>query len=81
LIGDALEIAAAVGHGTRRFHLVGDDWGGSLAGQIVDQHPNRLASLYLIARVLVDGGTHAAAEHITPTRRAYFIGDACWRFV
>ena len=31
LIGDALDIVAAAGHGEWRFHLVGHDWGGSLA--------------------------------------------------
>jgi predicted alpha/beta-fold hydrolase len=45
LIGDALDIAAAAGHGDRRFHFVGHDWGASLAWQIADQHPDRLAPL------------------------------------
>ena len=30
LIGDALDIVDGAGHGERRFHLVGHDWGGSL---------------------------------------------------
>jgi pimeloyl-ACP methyl ester carboxylesterase len=50
LIGDALEIAAAFGHRERRFHLVGHDWGGSLAWQIADQSPERLASLTILSR-------------------------------
>jgi pimeloyl-ACP methyl ester carboxylesterase len=50
LIGDALDIVAAVGHGNRRFHLVGHDWGASLAWQIADQHPERLASLTILSR-------------------------------
>jgi pimeloyl-ACP methyl ester carboxylesterase len=50
LIGDALDIAAALGHGNRRFHLVGHDWGGSLAWHIADQHPERLASLTMLSR-------------------------------
>jgi hypothetical protein len=37
LIGDALDIVPAVGHGDRRFHLVGHDWGASLASQIADR--------------------------------------------
>jgi pimeloyl-ACP methyl ester carboxylesterase len=41
---------AAVGHGDRRFHLVGHDWGASLAWQIADQHPERLASLTILSR-------------------------------
>ena len=31
LVGDALDIVAAAGHGGGRFHLVGHDWGGSLS--------------------------------------------------
>lgn len=50
LIGDAFDIVAAVGHGDRRFHLVGHDWGASLAWQIADQHPERLASLTILSR-------------------------------
>jgi pimeloyl-ACP methyl ester carboxylesterase len=50
LVGDALDIVAAVGHRGRRFHLVGHDWGASLAWQIADQHPERLASLTILSR-------------------------------
>jgi pimeloyl-ACP methyl ester carboxylesterase len=50
LISDALEIAAALGHGERRFHLAGHDWGASLAWQIADQSPERLASLTILSR-------------------------------
>jgi pimeloyl-ACP methyl ester carboxylesterase len=50
LIGDALDIAAALGHADRRFHLVGHDWGGSLAWHIADRHPERLASLTMLSR-------------------------------
>ncbi len=50
LIADALEIVAALGHGDRRFHLVGHDWGASLAWHIADQHPERLASLTILSR-------------------------------
>ena len=39
LIGDALDIVAAVGGEGRRFHLVGHDWGGSLSWIIADRHP------------------------------------------
>jgi pimeloyl-ACP methyl ester carboxylesterase len=37
LIGDALDIVKAAGHGDRRFHLVGHDWGGSLSWLIADR--------------------------------------------
>ena len=50
LIGDALDIVAAVGHGERRFHLVGHDWGGSLSWIIADRWPERIASLTMLSR-------------------------------
>ena len=50
LIGDAFDVVAAVGHGDPRFHLVGHDWGASLAWQIADQHSERLASLTILSR-------------------------------
>jgi pimeloyl-ACP methyl ester carboxylesterase len=50
LVGDAMAIAAACEHGSRRFHLVGHDWGGSIAWGIADRHPERLASLTVLSR-------------------------------
>src|SRR3712207_2374584 len=51
LIRDALDLAAAAGHGApRRFHLVGHDWGGSLAWEIAARHPERLRSLTMLSR-------------------------------
>ena len=50
LIRDVFDLVAAVGHGDRRFHLVGHDWGGSLAWHIADQNPERLASLTMLSR-------------------------------
>jgi pimeloyl-ACP methyl ester carboxylesterase len=50
LIGDALDIVQAVGHGDRRFHLVGHDWGGSLSWIIADRWPERVASLTMLSR-------------------------------
>jgi pimeloyl-ACP methyl ester carboxylesterase len=50
LINDALDIVAAIGHSDRRFHLVVHDWGASLAWQIADQHPERLASPTILCR-------------------------------
>ena len=44
LIADALDIVAALGHGARRFHLVGHDWGGSLAWEIAGRHPEQLGA-------------------------------------
>jgi pimeloyl-ACP methyl ester carboxylesterase len=50
LMADAMVVAAACGHGERRFHLVGHDWGGSIAWGIADKHPDRLASLTVLSR-------------------------------
>ena len=50
LIGDALDLVAATGHGERRFHLVGHDWGASLAWAIAYRQPERLGSLTILSR-------------------------------
>jgi pimeloyl-ACP methyl ester carboxylesterase len=50
LMDDAMAIVAASGHGDRRFHLVGHDWGGSLSWALADRHPDRLASLTVLSR-------------------------------
>ena len=50
LVADAMAIAAACGRADRRFHLVGHDWGGSLAWAIADRYPERLASLTILSR-------------------------------
>ena len=50
LIDDALAIAAATGHGDARFHLVGHDWGGSIAWGLADRSHERLASLTILSR-------------------------------
>ena len=36
--------------GLTQFHLVGHDWGGSIAWGIADQYPERLASLTILSR-------------------------------
>jgi pimeloyl-ACP methyl ester carboxylesterase len=50
LMADAMNIAATCGHGARRFHLVGHDFGGSIAWAIAERHPDRLASLTVLSR-------------------------------
>jgi pimeloyl-ACP methyl ester carboxylesterase len=50
LMADAMNIVAACGHAQRRFHLVGHDWGGSIAWGIADRHADRLASLTVLSR-------------------------------
>jgi pimeloyl-ACP methyl ester carboxylesterase len=50
LMDDAIAIVAASGHGERRFHLAGHDWGGSIAWALADRYPQRLASLTVLSR-------------------------------
>jgi pimeloyl-ACP methyl ester carboxylesterase len=49
LVADAMAIAARCGR-AERFHLIGHDWGGSLAWAIADRYPERLASLTILSR-------------------------------
>ena len=50
LVADAIAIADTCGASGQRFHLVGHDWGGSLAWGIADRHPDHLASLTVLSR-------------------------------
>ncbi len=50
LMDDAMAIVAASGYGDARFHLVGHDWGGSIAWGLADRHHERLASLAILSR-------------------------------
>jgi pimeloyl-ACP methyl ester carboxylesterase len=50
LVTDALEVVAAAGHGGKRFHLVGHDWGGQVSWGVAAAHPQRLASLTVLSR-------------------------------
>src|SRR2546430_4722028 len=50
LMDDAMAIVAASGDNHRRFHLVGHDWGGSIAWALADRFPERLASLTILSR-------------------------------
>jgi pimeloyl-ACP methyl ester carboxylesterase len=50
LMDDAMAIVAASGYGDSRFHLVGHDWGGSIAWSIADRYPLRLKSLSVLSR-------------------------------
>ena len=50
LMDDAMAISAASGYGDHRFHLVGHDWGGSIAWALADRFPERLASLTILSR-------------------------------
>jgi pimeloyl-ACP methyl ester carboxylesterase len=48
LVDDPMQIASKLG--LTRFHLVGHDWGGSIAWGIADRHHERLASLTILSR-------------------------------
>jgi pimeloyl-ACP methyl ester carboxylesterase len=50
LMDDAMAIVAASGYRDRRFHLVGHDWGGSIAWALANRYPDRLASLTVLSR-------------------------------
>jgi len=50
LMADAMDVVAACGIGERRFHVVGHDWGGSIAWGLADKYPDRLASLTVLSR-------------------------------
>jgi pimeloyl-ACP methyl ester carboxylesterase len=50
LMDDAMAIADACGNGAARFHLVGHDWGGSIAWALADRFAPRLASLAVLSR-------------------------------
>jgi pimeloyl-ACP methyl ester carboxylesterase len=50
LMDDAIAIVAACGYEQSRFHLVGHDWGGSIAWSLADRFSQRLASLTVLSR-------------------------------
>jgi pimeloyl-ACP methyl ester carboxylesterase len=50
LMDDAMAMVAASGYGSHRFHLVGHDWGGSIAWGLADRYKERLASLTILSR-------------------------------
>ena len=87
LIGDAMAIAAACRWADRRFHLVGHDWGGSIAWGIADRYPDRLATLTILSRphpnafnralAMPDGDQARRSRHHT----AFLEADAAARLV
>jgi pimeloyl-ACP methyl ester carboxylesterase len=93
LMDDAMQIAAACDAACGRFHLVGHDWGGSIAWGIADKHPERLASLTVLSRphpnafnralALPDGEQARRSRHhrwfLEPDAGAKVLADgACW---
>ncbi len=45
-----MAIVAASSYRDARFHLVGHDWGGSIAWSLADRYPQRIASLTVLSR-------------------------------
>ena len=82
LVEDAMAIAAACGDADRRFHLVGHDWGGSIAWGIADKYPERLASLTVLSRPHPNAFNRALAlpdgeqKHRSRHHRAFLEPDA-----
>jgi pimeloyl-ACP methyl ester carboxylesterase len=82
LVDDAMAIAAAYGYADRRFHLVGHDWGGSIAWGIADKYPHRLASLTVLSRPHPNAFNRALAlpdgdqKHRSRHHRAFLEPDA-----
>jgi pimeloyl-ACP methyl ester carboxylesterase len=50
LVDDAIAVAARCGRTAARLHVVGHDWGGSIAWGIADRYPERVASLTVLSR-------------------------------
>jgi pimeloyl-ACP methyl ester carboxylesterase len=82
LVGDVVAIVEACGTGGRRFHLVGHDWGGSIAWGIADRYPERLASLTVLSRPHPNAFNRALAlpdgeqQHRSRHHREFLAPDA-----
>jgi pimeloyl-ACP methyl ester carboxylesterase len=91
LIDDAMAIAAASGYSEARFHLVGHDWGGSIAWGLADRSHERLASLTILSRPhpnafnralqMVDGEQASRSKHhkwfLEPDAADVVLADDC----
>jgi pimeloyl-ACP methyl ester carboxylesterase len=81
LVGDVIDLAAACGHGSGRFHLVGHDWGGQVSWGVADRHPERLASLTILSRPHPSSFVHALQapdgdqKHRSRHHRAFLSAD------
>ena len=82
LVEDASAVVAACRDGEPRFHLVGHDWGGSIAWGIADKYPDRLASLTVLSRPHPNAFNRALAlpdgeqKHRSRHHRAFLEPDA-----
>ena len=75
-----MQIASKLG--LTRFHLVGHDWGGSIAWGIADKYPERLGSLTILSRPHPNAFNRALAlrdgdqKHRSRHHRAFLEPDA-----
>ena len=80
LVDDPMRLADKLG--LSRFHLVGHDWGGSIAWGIAKDHPDRLASLTILSRPHPNAFNRALAlpdgeqKHRSRHHRAFLEPDA-----
>ena len=87
LISDAMNIADACGPVDRPFHLIGHDWGGSIAWGIADRAPERLASLTVLSRPHPNAFNRALAlpdgdqAHRSRHHKAFLDPDAAARLL
>jgi pimeloyl-ACP methyl ester carboxylesterase len=91
LMDDAIAIVAAAGYADARFHLVGHDWGGSIAWGLADRAHERLASLTILSRphpnafnralYMVDGEQANRSRHhkafLEPDAAEIVLADNC----
>ena len=70
LVGDVVALVEALGQ--RRVHLVGHDWGGSVAWAFAERHPERLRSLTVVStphhRAIA-----WAVRHADQARRSWYL--------
>lgn len=72
LAQDVLSIAEALGH--ERFHLVGHDWGASVAWVVAAKHPERLLSLTAVSVPHLAAYNEALSVDPDAQERAKYIG-------
>src|SRR5215218_3394764 len=91
LIDDSIAISAAAVYGDARFHLVGHDWGGSIAWGLAERAHERIASLTILSRPhpnafnralqMVDGEQAKRSKHhkafLEPDAADVVLADGC----
>ncbi len=73
LAADALAVAAALGHDT--VHLVGHDWGASVAWQVAAHHPERVRSLTALSVPHLAAFGWAVAHDAEQQRLSAYLSD------